>query len=474
MLLGTLGDTVSAQVKPNVLFIAIDDLNTCPEGFRGETAVRTPNIRRLADRGVMFTNAHCAAPACNPSRTAVMSGLAPSTSGVYSNPQDWRENRTLKDWTTLPHQFRRNGHRTLGGGKLYHAASLSQKGYTGFMDPRPWHEYFPSKERQMPWEVLPPNVPTNTHRDFYGGRFDWAELDIQPDEMADAKVVAWAAEQLSKTHDKPLFLSVGIYRPHIPWYTPKCYFDRHPLDQIQLPEVREDDLDDIPDAGKNKLKIKWHQFLVDNDKWQGAVRAYNASVSFTDDMVGRLLDALESGPLADNTIVVLWADHGYHLGQKQHWEKFALWEQTTRVPLIINAPGVSKVGRSCDQPVSLLDIYPTLNELCGFQPVEKLDGESVVPLLKNPETETRRAVVTTHGFKNHAVRSGKWRYIRYANGSEELYDQIDDPKNFTNLASNSEYAAVKQQLAKHLPKTDAEKDPIGNAQARWRKKKNGK
>lgn len=217
--LGLPGNTVNAQAKPNVLFIAIDDLNTSPELFHGETSLATPNISRLAERGVRFTNAHCAAPACNPSRASVMTGLAPSTSGVYGNSQDWRENKLLRDWITLPHYFQKNGYKTMGGGKLYHAATLSKQGYTGFLDPRPWDEYYPSKERQMPQEVLPEKVPTNTHKDFYGGRFDWAELAIDPDEMADAKVVAWANDQLSNTHDKPLFLGVGIYRPHIPWYT---------------------------------------------------------------------------------------------------------------------------------------------------------------------------------------------------------------------------------------------------------------
>lgn len=176
----------------------------------------------------------------------MISGLAPSSTGVYVNRQDWRENSLLKDWVTIPHYFQANGYKTMGGGKIYHASSLSEERYTGVLDPRPWNEYFPSKERQMPQEVDPPNVPTNTRKDFYEGRFDWAELDIEPDEMADAKVVAWASEQLSQTHDQPLFLGVGIYRPHIPWYTPKKYFDLHPADQIQLPEVREGDLEDVP------------------------------------------------------------------------------------------------------------------------------------------------------------------------------------------------------------------------------------
>lgn len=444
----------SAAEKPNVLFIAIDDLNTSPHIMHGETTVYTPNLEKLANRGILFTNAHCAAPACGPSRAAVISGLAPATTGVYINPQDWRKNPKLKNWTTIPHYFQQNGYTTMGGGKIYHACTLSKEKYTGFLDARPWDEYFPNKERQMPWEVLPEKIPTNTHEDFYGGRFDWAELDIDTDDMADAQVVKWASDQLSKTHDKPLFLGVGIYRPHIPWYTPKKYFDMHPLDEIKLPETVPNDLGDVPLPGHKTLKKSWHKWLVDHDKWAGAVRGYNASVSFTDDMIGRLLQALDNGPLADNTIVVLWTDHGYHLGQKEHWEKFALWEQTTRVPFIISAPGMKTDGQSSAEPVSLLDIYPTLNALCGFDPIPELDGKSLIPLLKNPALDTGRGVITTQGYKNHAVRTDRWRYIRYAKGEEELYDQLNDPKNFTNLASNPEYDGLKKELAAFLPAQD--------------------
>jgi arylsulfatase A-like enzyme len=266
--------------------------------------------------GVRFTNAHCAAPACNPSRGSVMTGLAPTTSGVYLNSQDWRVNQVLKNRITLPQHFKNNGYLTFGGGKLYHAASLSDGMYEGYLDPRPWDEYYPSKSRQMPEEVDPPKIPTNGNPKFYGGHMDWAALDIDTDEMADAKVVSWAEKHLTQTHDKPLFLAVGIYRPHIPWWTPKEYFDRHPIDELVLPQVIENDLEDVPEAGRAMRKQGWHQWTVEHGKWEEAVKGYNASVSFADDMIGRLLTALENGPLADNTIIVLWTDHGYHLGQK--------------------------------------------------------------------------------------------------------------------------------------------------------------
>ncbi len=449
--------------RSNVLFIAIDDLNTCPEGFHGETTVHTPNLAKLAEMGVRFTNAHCAAPACNPSRASVMTGLAPATSGVYLNSQDWRANRVTENRTTLPQHFRDHGYRTLGGGKLYHSASLSGGMHEGYLDARPWDEYYPSKNQQLPDEVEPPRIPMNGSPKQYRGYMDWAALDIETDEMADAKVVAWAETRLARKHDKPLFLAVGIYRPHIPWWTPQEYFDRNPIEDVELPKVIHNDLADVPDAGKAMRKQGWHDWMEANGKWREAVQGYNASVSFTDDMVGRLLAALENGPMADNTIVVLWADHGYHLGQKEHWEKFALWEQTTRVPLIVAAPGFQR-GQNCPEPVSLLDIFPTLNELCGIPLSTRLDGVSLVPLLQNPETKTGRAVICTQGFENHAVRSDQWRYIRYADGSEELYDQIKDPENFHNLASEKRYDSIKRELATWLPAHNAEPHPTFNGQ----------
>ncbi len=460
-----LSTVAESSPKPNVLFIAIDDLNTCPEGFDGETTVSTPNLSRLASMGVRFTNAHCAAPACNPSRASVMTGLAPATTGVYLNTHDWRSNQVLVNRTTLPQHFQNNGYRTLGGGKLYHGSTLSDgMSHEGYLNPKPWDAYFPSKTQQFPQEVEPERRPMNGSSKQYRGYMDWAPLDIETSEMGDAKVVAWAESQLSRTHDKPLFLAVGIYRPHIPWWTPREYFERHPLESVALPKVVEDDLSDVPEAGRAMRKQGWHDWMEANGKWREAVQGYNASVSFTDDMVGRLLDALEKGPHADNTIVVLWSDHGYHLGQKEHWEKFALWEQTTRVPLIVAAPGSFRSGASCSEPVSLLDLYPTLNELCDMPLPTKLDGRSLVPLLENPDQTTGRAIICTQGFGNHAVRSADWRYIRYADGSEELYDQVQDARNFYNLAADARFESVKRELATWLPESNAEPHPTFNGQ----------
>lgn len=258
--------------------------------------------------------------------------------------------------------------------------------------------------------------------------------------------------------------TVGIYRPHIPWYVPRLYFDKHPYDEVVIPEVLENDLDDVPEAGQEMARRHWHQWMVENDKWQEAVQAYHAAVSFTDDMVGRLLTALKNGPHADNTVIVLWSDNGYHLGQKEHWEKFALWEQTTRVPMIVTAPNVSGAGKVCRQAVSLLDIYPTLVDLCGSEMTQDSDGKSLMPLLANPDQETGRAVVCTEGFNNHAIRSDRWRYIRYEDGSEELYDHQNDGREFHNLANDEAYDDVKEELTSWLPKHNEEPHPTANAQ----------
>tara|TARA_R110002049_G_scaffold285698_1_gene466650 strand:+ start:10556 stop:11980 length:1425 start_codon:yes stop_codon:yes gene_type:complete len=441
----------SDNERPNVLFIAVDDLNDWVEGLNDYGAAKTPHISRLAHRGVLFTQAYCAAPACNPSRTSVMTGLRPTTSGVYFNNQDWRECDKLNDFTTLPHCFRSNGYKVLGGGKLYHAASLSQWGHEGYLDPRPWHEFFPSKSQQLPAEITPDSIPLNGSDQFYRGYMDWAALDIEDDQMADAKVVSWAEEKLSQPCEQPLFLGVGIYRPHIPWYTPQAWFDAFPINSIEMPEVRLDDLSDVPQAGQAMSRRHWHDWMKKNGKWRSAVQGYLASVSFADAMIGRLLDALDAGPHADTTVIVLWSDHGYHLGHKEHWEKFALWEQTTHVPLIIVKPRSANSGKRCDRPASLLDIYPTLVELCGLECDERLDGQSLVPLLDDPAAASDRAVVTTQGIGNHAVRSQHWRYIRYANGDEELYNHQRDPHEFENLARDSDYDQTKRQLAEYLP-----------------------
>ena len=256
---------------------------------------------------------------------------------------------------------------------------------------------------------------------------------------------------------KPLFLSVGIYRPHVPWYAPQKYFDRFPLESIQLPKHLDEDVTDLPEAAREMVKSEWHEWIVANKQWKKAVQGYLASLSFADDMVGELLTALDNGPLADSTTVILWGDHGYHLGQKQHWEKFALWENTTRVPLMVVAPKHTKPKTKCDTPVSLLDLYPTLVDLCGLElPPQTLEGKSFLNLLTKPGTKSQRVAITTQGQNNHAVRSSQHRYIQYADGTEELYDHANDPHEWTNLAAEKQYSEIKKRLATFIPTVNEE------------------
>ncbi len=378
-----------------------------------------------------------------------MTGISPATSGVYQNSDDWRSMETLADALTIPENFSAHGYKVIGGGKIFHAFSWWDN-KQGFNDPDCWDEYFPSKDMQMPDEVVPDNMPVNTTTDFYDGYFDWAPMDIDDSEMADAKVVAWAEEQLSRTHNKPLFMAVGLYRPHVPWYVPQAYYDEHPLEQIVLPEVMDGDLADIPPAGLAMIYKEWHPWITETGQWEEAVQGYLASISFTDAMLGRVIKALDEGPLSGNTIIVLWTDHGYHLGHKEHWEKFALWEQTTHVPIIFVDQRYKK-ARRCSQAVSLLDIYPTLAELCGHDVPDKLEGVSLVPLLTDPQLHTGRAVITTHGKGNHAVQDTRFRYIRYSDGSEELYDHDSDPSEFINLAGFPDYDSIINVLSACIP-----------------------
>ena len=445
------------EKRPNVLFIAIDDLNDWVSCLGGHPQAKTPNIDQLASRGLLFTNAYCSAPGCNASRSSLLTGLRPSTTGIYANAHDWRQTPNLKDAITLPAHFKANGYITLGTGKIFHAHTFfDKKNLSGYPDPDAWVDYFPSPTQQMPEEVVPENWPVNSSRKFYAGHFDWSALQIPKSDMADAKVVSWATKQLARKYDAPLFLSVGIYRPHVPWYVPQKYFDHFPIDEIKLPEYLQHDLNDTPQAAAKLTKRSWHKWIIKNRQWKKAVQGYLASMAFADDMVGELLKALDNGPMAKNTIIVLWGDHGYHLGEKEHWEKFALWEDTTHVPLIIFDPKRTRPGTRCQTPVSLLDLYPTLIEICGLKKTpQELEGQSLARQISSPNKKINRVAISTHGRNNHAVRSSRYRYIRYADNTEELYDHHEDPNEWRNLADEQEMNEIKKQHSALLPKHNA-------------------
>lgn len=429
-------------VGPNVLFIAVDDLNDWAGCLGGHPDAKTPHIDALAERGVLFTNAHCPAPLCNASRAALMTGIRPSTSGVYSNSQPWRNSPVLADAVTLPQHFMAHGYAALGSGKIYHGR---------FPDPPSWQEYWPSKLITMP--------PSPALKDTApGGRkhFNWGPVEVPNEEMGDWQVADWVSSQLQARHDAPFFLGCGIFRPHLPWHVPPKYFDLYPLEEITLPNVKEDDLEDVPEMGRRFANPGGdHARVMDNNAWRQAVQGYLASISFADDCVGRVIGALDNSPYRGNTIIVLWSDHGWHLGEKLHWRKFALWEEATRNVLMMAGPGIAP-GERCAAPVNLLDIYPTLIDLCGLDPKEELEGDSLRPLLEAPQADWGRPTLTTFGRNNHSVRSARWRYTRYADGTEELYDHAVDAMEWNNLALDRRYEKVKNWHRTWLPERNAE------------------
>ncbi len=439
------------ETPPNVVFISVDDLNDWIEPLGGHPQARTPNLARLANEGVLFTRAYTPSPSCNPARTALLTGRHTTSSGMYSNYQYWRD--VMPDAVTLPQYFRDNGYWAGGAGKIFHNDQP---------DPQSWDDYYPSLEQHMPSSPRPEgrgpvNMPP--FEDMYGA-FDWAALDVPDEEMGDYGSVAWGIEQLEREHDRPFFLAVGIYRPHLPWYVPREYFEMFPLESIELPAVLENDLDDVPERG-HEIAARagnYHEHVVAADQWREAVQGYLASIAYADAMVGLLLDAIDSSDHADNTIVVLWSDHGWQLGEKEHWRKFALWENLTRVVLMFRIPkGVgglvdgTPVGARSGRTVSLLDLYPTLVDLTGLPAAPGLDGRSLRPLLADPAAAWDRSVVSTYQYSEYSVRDERWHYIRYIDGSEELYDMEADPNEWTNLADNPAFAAEKVRLAASIP-----------------------
>jgi arylsulfatase A-like enzyme len=456
----------SQSRRLNVLMVAVDDWNDWVGALGGHPQVKTPNLDRLAAKGLLFTDAHTAAPICNPSRTALMTGRRPTTTGIYGNDEDpWR--KSLPDVITLPQHFRANGYKSLGGGKVFHHGK-------GFNDPKSWDEYYfwNSKGRENGWfdnYSFPPDPepsrPVTPMPSVSWRNFDWAPLDVPEEDMPDFKVSSWASDVLGQKHERPFFLAAGMFRPHIPWFVPRRYFDMYPTESIVLPAVKEDDLADVPPFARRIAlnQHSRHDLLVSTGNWRRAVQAYLACITFSDAMLGRMLDALDRSPNRDNTIVALWSDHGYHLGEKWHWHKQSLWQRATHVPLVISAPGITKAGSRCDRPVGLVDLYPTLCELTGLKPPEGLDGVSLRPLLENPGRDWERPALTTYGRGNHAIRTERWSYLRYHDGSEELYDRRQDAHEWINLASYAAFERTKKELQKWLPSTEApgESVPVG-------------
>ena len=312
---------------------------------------------------------------------------------------------------------------------------------------------------------------------------DWGVIPgLVEAEYDDSKSVDYAVRALVKKRDKPFFLACGIFRPHLPWYAPKKYFDLYPLEKIKLPERVEDDLQGAPPQGVKLSAARRNEFLniKKQGKWKEGVRAYLASISFADAQLGRLLDALGKSSHAENTIIVFWSDHGWHLGEKNHWHKSTLWEEATRIPFMISVPGLTKGGARCGRPVDTLCVFPTLIELCGLKPRKDLDGVSIVPLLKKPEVKWDLPAVTEYKRGQCAVRSERFRYIRYSDGTEELYDHSEDPNEWNNLAEKKPYRKIMDELGRSIPKKFAPDAPSKGAYQfdhktyAWTHKKTGK
>lgn len=438
------------DAAPNILFIAIDDQNDWIGCLGGHPLVKTPHIDALAARGTLFTNAHCQAPLCNPSRSSLMLGLRPSTTGIHGLEPWFRTLPEYRDRVALPQYFAQHGYRTLSTGKLYHSlrreppnsklpAEFQVWGPAGGFGTKPPARLTPPTPNNHPlvdWGVWPP--------------------DNDDSQKGDTLITDWAVDQIAQApNHQPYFLGVGYFLPHVPCYTTQKWFDLYPDDDSVLPMIENSDRADTPRSSwylhwqLPEVRLKW---LRENNQWRNIVRSYLACTSFVDSQVGRLMEALEKSGQADNTIVVLWSDHGWHLGEKEITGKNTLWDRSTRVPLIFAGPGVTS-GQKCNRPAELLDLYPTLVELSGLPARNDLEGLSLAPQLKDAQAPRERPAITSHNQGNFGIRSEKWRYIRYADGAEELYDMQNDPREWSNLASQRR--GVCAEMAKWIPPRDA-------------------
>jgi choline-sulfatase len=439
------GAAPAAASKPNVLFISIDDQNDWIGIFGGHPLAKTPRLDGLAQRGTAFLNAHCQSPLCNPSRTSAMLGLRPTTTGIYGLAPWFRTVDRWKDRVTLPQHFQAHGYKTYAGGKVYHigGARVNISGEFDVVGPY-------SGVGVRPPERL---IPANPMR--RAPAMDWGTFPHKDEDKGDYQLASWAIEQIrAAPKDQPFFLAAGFLLPHVPIYVTQPWMDLYPDDDSILPPTRPDERAGTP---RFSWYLHWHlpeprlKWVQEHRQWRNLVRSYLAATSFIDAQVGRILDALAQAGHADNTVVVLWSDHGYHLGEKEITGKNTLWERSTRVPLILAGPGITP-GNRVTQPAELLDLYPTLIELCGLTKRNDLEGVSLLPQIQNPRAPRSRPAITSHNQGNHSIRTERWRYIRYADGSEELYDMQDDPNEWTNLAAARQHAAVLTEHRRWLPK----------------------
>ncbi|MDF1657273.1 MAG: sulfatase [Verrucomicrobiales bacterium] len=443
----------AAADKPNILMIAIDDQNDWIGYMGGHPNALTPNIDKLAAAGTAFTNAHCQSPLCNPSRTSLMLSKRPGTTGIYGLKPWFREVPGLAEMEPLQKFLSRQGYRTYTAGKIYHGGYGRQAAEWDEVGPPASGKPFPPK----------PMVDSPSGHKL----MDWGVFDHKDEDKADHIVASWTVDKLdTMPEDEPFFLTCGFFLPHVPCFATQKWFDLHPLESTALPLIKRDDRKDTP-------RFSWYlhwtlpeprlEFLEDANEWMNLTRSYLACTTFVDDQVRRVMEALDRNGLRENTIVVLWSDHGWHIGEKEITGKNTLWDDGTRVPLIFAGPGVV-AGQVSGQPAELLDIYPTLVDLAGLPEKEGLEGISLIPQLKDAKAKRDRPAITTHNAGNHGIRSENWRYIVYADGSEELYDMVSDPNEWTNLAGDPEYAEIIAEHKKWVPQGDV--PPAPNSAAR--------
>jgi arylsulfatase A-like enzyme len=453
MIVATIG---TAQDKPNVLFIAIDDLNDWIGCMKGHPQAKTPNIDRLAAQSTLFTNTHCQAPICGPSRASVMSGLMPTTTGNYLMVKDKEiklSNEASKNSIFLPDYFEQFGYKTMGTGKLFHNGDSADC----------FDEY--RKETATLYGPLPPKRFKYDPLWFgkpKGTATDWGAFPTDENDMPDTRSADWAVQKLGTKQEKPFFLAVGFVRPHVPWYAPQKWFDMFPINEIQTPPYLKTDMDDVPKLGQRIAAMPTMpttDWMIETNQWKDAVQAYLACIAYVDAQVGKLLDALEKSPYAKNTVVVLWSDHGQHVGEKNRFGKQALWDRAIKAVLMFKQPGKT-ANAVCDKPVQLLDIYPTLTALCGLPDNKMNEGHSLMPLINNPSsTIWPHYAVTAYGKGNISIFSQQYQLIQYEDKSMELYDLKSDPNEWKNLAGDKKYKRIIKDHQKHIPAKQVKNSP---------------
>ena len=450
------GNQVSINAKEandvkKVVFIAVDDLNDWVGFLNGHPSTLTPNLNKLASMGMVFNNAYCAAPVSNASRSALLTGYRTSTSGVYGNEEFLRDSPVLKDAITLPKWFSNNGYTSMSRGKIFHQPKGPKS------DPQSWDDIDFLGGAGLNPHREPGKQANGLVTDTSGKSvmLDWAGVNVDEKLTNDYKNAEWAAKEVMEVSDEKKFIACGIFRPHLPWYVPQKYFDRLPLDSIPEPIYNEEDPLDLPARALQLTgyKKKGHEYNVIKEagRQKEAIRAYLACIAYADDCLTPLVKALENNPDKENTVIVLWGDHGWHLGEKMRYRKVSLWERSAHVPLIIVAPGLTKGGERCSTPVSLMDLYPTLLELANLPANENNEGTSLLPQLINPNKKRKEPVLTTLNQNEHSLRSDRYRYIVYRNGEEELYDHKNDPNEYTNLAKDAKYQRIIKKMRKSLP-----------------------